>query len=116
MYFIDAQSLVFGHQNSLVQWLDARFMSDASFELNMENDVARFSLGKQAKQEWLIEKLRKFEIPKAPSKTYDPEILTEEEMFYLKRIGEEKNFYVSIGRQGVFGGVDHIKLCFVPLP
>lgn len=50
MYFIDAQSLVFGHQNSLVKWLDARFMSDASFELNMEIDVARFSLGKQVEK------------------------------------------------------------------
>lgn len=53
----------------------------------------------------MIEKLRKFEVPKAPSETYDPEILTEEERFYLKRTGEKKKNYVPVGRRGVFGGV-----------
>lgn len=54
---------------------------------------------------WLIEKLRKYELPKAPQETYDPEILTEEERFYLKRTGEKKKNYVPVGRRGVFGGV-----------
>lgn len=155
------RSLVFGHRNDLVKRLDARCMSNASFELKMENDVVRFSLGEQfekkasptrgkktpkrvkmskkaklnelrlyrlkakkkmnspnpevriryklekakRKEEWLIEKLRKFEMPKAPAETYDPEILTEEEMFYLKRTGEKKKNYVPVGRRGVFGGV-----------
>lgn len=44
-------------------------------------------------------------MPKAPPETYDPEILTEEEMFYLKRTGEKKKNYVPLGRRGVFGGV-----------
>ena len=57
------------------------------------------------KEAWLIEKLRKFELPKAPLETYDPEILTEEERFYLKRTGEKKKHYVPVGRRGVFGGV-----------
>ncbi|RVX00542.1 putative CRM domain-containing protein, chloroplastic [Vitis vinifera] len=57
------------------------------------------------KEEWLIEKLRKFDIPKAPTEAYDPEILTEEEKFYLKRTGEKKKNYVPVGRRGVFGGV-----------
>lgn len=57
------------------------------------------------KEAWLIEKLRKFEVPKAPAETYDPEILTEEEKHYLKRIGEKKKNYVPVGRRGVFGGV-----------
>ncbi|KAE9446949.1 hypothetical protein C3L33_21152, partial [Rhododendron williamsianum] len=155
------RSLVLGHRNSLVKWLDARCMSNASFELKMEDGVVRFSLGKQLdknaspksgkkmpkrdkmskktklnelrmyrlkakkkmnspnpevriryklekakrKEEWLIEKLRKFEMPKSPAETYDPEILTEEEMFYLKRTGEKKKNYVPVGRRGVFGGV-----------
>lgn len=66
----------------------------------------RYKLGKaKRKEEWLIEKLRKFDAPKAPVETYDPELLTEEERFYLKRTGEKKKNYVPVGRRGVFGGV-----------
>lgn len=57
------------------------------------------------KEAWLIEKLRKFEVPKTPAELYDPEILTEEEKHYLKRTGEKKKHYVPVGRRGVFGGV-----------
>lgn len=57
------------------------------------------------KEEWLIEKLRKYEIPKIPELENDPESLTEEERFYLKRTGEKKKNYVPVGRRGVFGGV-----------
>ena len=53
----------------------------------------------------MIEKLKKFNVPKAPAENYDPEILTEEEKFYLKRTGEKKKNYVPVGRRGVFGGV-----------
>lgn len=53
----------------------------------------------------MIEKLRKFEVPKTPAEAYDPEILTEEEKHYLKRTGEKKKNYVPVGRRGVFGGV-----------
>ncbi|KAH9619309.1 hypothetical protein KSS87_008268 [Heliosperma pusillum] len=66
----------------------------------------RYKLQKAKRKEaWLIEKLRNFEIPKAPAETYDPESLTEEEIFYLKRTGEKKKNYVPVGRRGVFGGV-----------
>ncbi|CAK7340183.1 unnamed protein product [Dovyalis caffra] len=66
----------------------------------------RYKLEKAKRKEvWLIEKLRKFEIPKTPGEAYDPEILTEEEKHYLKRTGEKKKNYVPIGRRGVFGGV-----------
>ncbi|KAK4438197.1 putative CRM domain-containing protein, chloroplastic [Sesamum alatum] len=66
----------------------------------------RYKLEKAKRKEaWLIEKLRKYEVPKAPPETYDPEILTEEERFYLKRTGEKKKHYVPVGRRGVFGGV-----------
>lgn len=66
----------------------------------------RYKLEKAKRKEaWLIEKLRKYGVPKAPPETYDPEILTEEEMFYLKRTGEKKKNYVPLGRRGVFGGV-----------
>ncbi|KAG0468974.1 hypothetical protein HPP92_018302 [Vanilla planifolia] len=66
----------------------------------------RYKLDKaKRKEEWLIEKLRKFEMPKASEPELDPEILTEEERFYLKRTGEKKKNYVPLGRRGVFGGV-----------
>ncbi|KAK2385508.1 putative CRM domain-containing protein, chloroplastic [Trifolium repens] len=66
----------------------------------------RYKLGKAKRKEtWLIEKLRKFDVPKLPPETLDPEILTEEERHYLKRTGEKKKHYVPVGRRGVFGGV-----------
>ncbi|XP_060167834.1 uncharacterized CRM domain-containing protein At3g25440, chloroplastic [Lycium barbarum] len=66
----------------------------------------RYKLDKAKRKEtWLIEKLRNFEVPKAPDEPHDPEILTEEEKFYLKRTGEKKKNYVPVGRRGVFGGV-----------
>ncbi|RZC13999.1 putative CRM domain-containing protein, chloroplastic isoform C [Glycine soja] len=66
----------------------------------------RYKLEKAKRKEtWLIEKLRKFDVPKPPPETYDPEILTEEERHYLKRTGERKKHYVPVGRRGVFGGV-----------
>ncbi|XP_042439593.1 uncharacterized CRM domain-containing protein At3g25440, chloroplastic-like isoform X3 [Zingiber officinale] len=66
----------------------------------------RYKLEKAKRKEvWLIEKLRKYEIPKGPLPVHDPEILTKEEKFYLKRTGEKKNNYVPVGRRGLFGGV-----------
>ncbi|XP_019420098.1 PREDICTED: uncharacterized CRM domain-containing protein At3g25440, chloroplastic isoform X1 [Lupinus angustifolius] len=66
----------------------------------------RYKLEKAKRKEtWLIEKLRKFDMPKPPAETFDPEILTEEERHYLKRTGERKKHYVPVGRRGVFGGV-----------
>ncbi|KAM0827013.1 hypothetical protein ACQ4PT_068469 [Festuca glaucescens] len=67
----------------------------------------RYKLDKaKRKEEWLIEKLRKYEAPwRGPAPVHDPEILTEEERFYLKRTGEKKKNYVPVGRRGVFGGV-----------
>ncbi|KAJ1404453.1 YhbY-like superfamily [Sesbania bispinosa] len=66
----------------------------------------RYKLEKAKRKEtWLIEKLRKFNVPKLPPETFDPEILTEEERHYLKRTGEKKKHYVPVGRRGVFGGV-----------
>ncbi|XWS39706.1 hypothetical protein CRYUN_Cryun18bG0078000 [Craigia yunnanensis] len=66
----------------------------------------RYTLEKAKRKEaWLIKKFRKYEVPKAPTEAYDPEILTEEEKHYLKRTGEKKKNNVQVGRRGVFGGV-----------
>ncbi|XP_054777477.1 uncharacterized CRM domain-containing protein At3g25440, chloroplastic-like isoform X2 [Prosopis cineraria] len=158
--FLFIQRSSMSTQGIFRNWLLARYISNASFELNTDNDVVRFSLGMTSdnsnstikgkkkkkvkmsrkaklkelrfyrlkakkkmnspnpevriryklekakrKEAWLIAKLRKFEVPKTPAETYDPEILTEEEIHYLKRTGEKKKNYVPIGRRGVFGGV-----------
>ncbi|CAM8899167.1 unnamed protein product [Rhodiola kirilowii] len=66
----------------------------------------RYKLDKaKRKEEWLIEKLRKYDAPKAPAEVHDPESLTEEEKHYLKRTGEKRKHYVPVGKRGVFGGV-----------
>ncbi|KAL2513637.1 RNA-binding CRS1/YhbY (CRM) domain protein [Forsythia ovata] len=84
------------------------FRLKAKKKMNSPNPEVRirYKLEKaKRKEEWLIEKLRKYDVPKAPQETYDPEILTEEERFYLKRTGEKKKNYCPVGRRGVFGGV-----------
>ncbi|XP_059069044.1 uncharacterized CRM domain-containing protein At3g25440, chloroplastic isoform X2 [Cryptomeria japonica] len=57
------------------------------------------------KEAWLIEKLLKYEIPKARFERHDPEPLTAEERFYLKRTGQKQKNYVPVGVRGIFGGV-----------
>ncbi|KAL2548470.1 putative CRM domain-containing protein [Forsythia ovata] len=84
------------------------FRLKAKKKMNSPNPEVRirYKLEKaKRKEEWLIEKLRKYDVPKAPQETYDPKILTEEERFYLKRTGEKKKNYCPLGRRGVFGGV-----------
>ncbi|GJM95771.1 hypothetical protein PR202_ga12549 [Eleusine coracana subsp. coracana] len=45
----------------------------------------RYKLQKaKRKEEWLIEKLRKYETLRTPEPVHDPEILTKEEKFYLE--------------------------------
>lgn len=84
------------------------FRLKAKKKMNSSNPEVRirYKLEKaKRKEEWLIEKLRKFELPRTAELTHDPESLTEEEKFYLKRTGEKKKNYVNVGRRGVFGGV-----------
>ncbi|KAH9295726.1 hypothetical protein KI387_039314, partial [Taxus chinensis] len=57
------------------------------------------------KEAWLIEKLLKYEIPMVRFQRHDPEPLTAEERFYLKRIGQKHKNYVPVGVRGIFGGV-----------
>ncbi|KAL5563226.1 hypothetical protein UlMin_032973 [Ulmus minor] len=77
----------------------------AKKKMNSPNPEVRIRYKLEQKEAWLIEKLRKFEVPKIPAEAYDLEILTEEEKHYLKRSGEKKKNYVPVGRRGVFGGV-----------
>lgn len=53
----------------------------------------------------LLEKLRRYEVPKVQGPIMKPDHLTGEERFYLKKISQKKSNYVPIGRRGVYGGV-----------
>ncbi|KAL5560017.1 hypothetical protein UlMin_036228 [Ulmus minor] len=75
----------------------------AKKKMNSPNPEVRI-IYKLEKKAWLIEKLRKFEVPKTLAEAYDPEIVTEEEKHYLKHTSEKKKNYVPVGRRGVFGG------------
>lgn len=84
------------------------FRLKARKKLNSANPEVRikYKLEKTKRKEaWLIEKLLKYEIQKAPARINDPEPLTAEERFYLKRIGQKHKNYVPVGVRGIFGGV-----------
>jgi RNA-binding protein YhbY len=53
----------------------------------------------------LIERLKRYEVPKAQGPVVKPHDLTGEERFYMKKMGQKRSNYVPIGRRGVFGGV-----------
>lgn len=53
----------------------------------------------------LIERLKRYEVPKAQGPVVKPHDLTGEERFYIKKMGQKRSNYVPIGRRGVFGGV-----------
>uniref|UniRef100_A0A2N9IN60 CRM domain-containing protein n=1 Tax=Fagus sylvatica TaxID=28930 RepID=A0A2N9IN60_FAGSY len=57
------------------------------------------------KEAKLIERLKRYEVPKAQGPVVKPHELTGEERFYMKRMGQKRSNYVPIGRRGVFGGV-----------
>ncbi|CAN6454721.1 unnamed protein product [Victoria cruziana] len=57
------------------------------------------------KEAILIEKLKKYDVPKLEGPTVEPEKLTGEECFYLKKMAQKRSNYVQVGRRGVFGGV-----------
>ncbi|XP_008800087.2 uncharacterized CRM domain-containing protein At3g25440, chloroplastic [Phoenix dactylifera] len=57
------------------------------------------------KEALLIEKLKKYEVPKVQGPMTKPEDLTGEERFYVKKMAQKKSNYVPVGRRGVFGGV-----------
>lgn len=53
----------------------------------------------------LIERLKRYEVPKAQGPVVKPHDLTGEERFYMKKMAQKRSNYVPIGRRGVFGGV-----------
>ena len=57
------------------------------------------------KEALLIEKLKRYEVPKVQGPVVEPVNLTGEERFYMKKMAQKKSNYVPIGRRGIFGGV-----------
>lgn len=53
----------------------------------------------------LIERLKRYEVPRVQGPMVKPHNLTAEERFYMKKMGQKRSNYVPIGRRGVFGGV-----------
>lgn len=57
------------------------------------------------KEALLIERLKRYEVPKVQGPVVKPHELTGEERFYFKKMAQKRSNYVPIGRRGVFGGV-----------
>lgn len=53
----------------------------------------------------LIERLKRYEIPKVQGPVAKPDGLTGEERFYLKKMAQKSTNYLQVGRRGLFGGV-----------
>lgn len=53
----------------------------------------------------LIERLKRYEVPKVQGPAIEPQELTGEERFYMKKMAQKGSNYVPIGIRGVFGGV-----------
>lgn len=57
------------------------------------------------KEAKLVERLKRYEVPKMQGPEVKPHELTGEERFFMKKMAQKKSNYVPIGRRGVFGGV-----------
>jgi len=57
------------------------------------------------KEALLVERLKKYEVPKVQGPIVKPHELTGEEKFYFKKMAQKRSNYVPVGRRGVFGGV-----------
>ncbi|CBI36688.3 unnamed protein product, partial [Vitis vinifera] len=66
----------------------------------------KFKLEKaRIKEALLIERLKRYEVPKLQGPIVQPVNLTGEERFYMKKMAQKRSNYVPVGRRGVFGGV-----------
>ncbi|KAJ9558695.1 hypothetical protein OSB04_013309 [Centaurea solstitialis] len=57
------------------------------------------------KEALLIERLKRYEVPKLQGPMVKPVEVTGEERFYMKKMAQKGSNYVPVGRRGVFGGV-----------
>ncbi|XP_028780055.1 CRM-domain containing factor CFM3B, chloroplastic [Neltuma alba] len=59
----------------------------------------------KVKEALLIERLKRYEIPRVQGPVAKPDGLTGEERFYLKKMAQKSTNYLQVGRRGLFGGV-----------
>ncbi|GMH29714.1 hypothetical protein Nepgr_031557 [Nepenthes gracilis] len=57
------------------------------------------------KEALLVDRLKRYEVPKLQGPIVKPHELTGEERFYLKKMAQKGSNYVPVGRRGIFGGV-----------
>ncbi|PIA48500.1 hypothetical protein AQUCO_01400822v1 [Aquilegia coerulea] len=57
------------------------------------------------KEDLLIERLKRYEVRQLQGPVVEPENLSGEERFYMKKMAQKRSNYVPVGRRGVFGGV-----------
>ncbi|OIW08676.1 hypothetical protein TanjilG_03352 [Lupinus angustifolius] len=57
------------------------------------------------KEALLIERLKRYEVPKLQGPVVKPDGLTGEERHYLKKMAQKSSNYLQVGRRGLFGGV-----------
>ncbi|KAI3963919.1 hypothetical protein MKW92_035681 [Papaver armeniacum] len=57
------------------------------------------------KEALLMEKLKRYEVPKAQGPEVKQECLTGEERFYMKKMAQKGSNYLQVGVRGVYGGV-----------
>ncbi|KAL6185593.1 hypothetical protein ACLB2K_041724 [Fragaria x ananassa] len=73
---------------------------------NAPDQKIKYKLEKaRIKEALLIERLKRYEIPKVQGPVVQPNYLTGEERFYVKKMAQKKSNYAPIGRRGIFGGV-----------
>ncbi|XP_061357561.1 uncharacterized CRM domain-containing protein At3g25440, chloroplastic [Gastrolobium bilobum] len=57
------------------------------------------------KEALLIERIKRYEVPKLQGPVVKPDGLTGEERFYLKKMAQKRSNYLQVGKRGLFGGV-----------
>lgn len=72
---------------------------------NVEDRIKDKIQKARIKEALLVERLKKYEVPKVQGPVVQPHKLNGEEKFYFKKMAQKRSNYVPVGRRGVFGGV-----------
>ncbi|RZC47603.1 hypothetical protein C5167_040544 [Papaver somniferum] len=73
--------------------------------LNAEDRILDKIVKAKMKEALLMEKLKRYEVPKAQGPEVKQECLTGEERFYMKKMARKGSNYLQVGVRGVYGGV-----------
>lgn len=69
-------------------------------------ETLEYRIAKQKKKIMLHEEQlkKKYQLPEFPERDPDPETLTPEQLYTLKKLGYKNKNYVPVGRRGIYGG------------